>query len=113
MPSDTTSAGFEGSAPGHGATSDDLEKQIAKLREDVAGVRETLNSMAAGRAENARQQIHALRDDVRERSEQYLHQAQDAIGDLEDQVSEKVRAEPIKSVLIAAAIGYVYARLFH
>ena len=37
---------------------------------------------------------------------------QDAASDLEEQLSERVRAEPIKSVLIAAAAGYLYARIF-
>jgi len=90
----------------------DLESQVAKLREDVAGVVETLKTIAGGRADSARSQAYALRDDVRDRGERYLRQAQETASDLEDQLSERVRSEPIKSVLIAAAVGYVYARLF-
>ena len=56
--------------------------------------------------------MFALRDDVRERGERYIQQAQDAASALEEQLSERVRAEPIKSVLIAAAAGYLYARIF-
>ena len=67
---------------------------------------------AGGRMGQAIAQAAALRDDVRETGERYFRQAQDAASDLEEQVSERVRAEPIKSVLIAAAVGYVYARLF-
>lgn len=90
----------------------DLEAQVAKLREDVAGVADALKSLATDRADDAKRQAYALRDDVRERGEQYLRQAQDAASELEEQLSEKVRAEPIKSVLIAAAAGYLYARIF-
>lgn len=90
----------------------DIEAELARLREDVSGLAEALKAEAANRADGARQQAFALRDDVRERSERYMRQAQDAASDLEEQLSEKVRAEPIKSVLIAAAAGYVYARLF-
>jgi len=100
-----------GANAAHGGNAD-LEAQVAKLREDVAGVADALKSLASNRADDAKRQAFALRDDVRERGEQYLRQAQDAASDLEEQLSEKVRAEPIKSVLIAVAAGYLYARLF-
>lgn len=91
----------------------ELEVQVSKLREDVAGVAEALKSLAAERAEGAKRQAYALRDDVRDRGERYVRQAQDAVSDIEDQVSERVRAEPIKAVLVAVAVGYLYARIFH
>ncbi|WP_102958786.1 DUF883 family protein [Mangrovicella endophytica] len=109
MPSDTSS--FENNG-NNASTNGDLETQVARLREDVAGVADALKSLATERAEGAKRQAFALRDDVRERGEQYLRQAQDAASDLEAQISERVRAEPIKSVLIAAAVGYFYARIF-
>lgn len=90
----------------------DLQAQVSKLREDVAGVVESLKSIAGGRADNAKSQAYALRDDVRDRGERYVRQAQETASEFEEQVSERVRAEPIKAVLIAAAVGYVYARLF-
>lgn len=119
MPADTTSSknesqigGTPGSATGAGAAQADLETQISRLREDVAGVSEALKSLATSRAGDARDQAYALRDDVKERGERYFKQAQDAASDLEDQISDRVREEPIKAVLIAAAVGYLYARLF-
>ncbi|MCQ8780954.1 DUF883 family protein [Mangrovibrevibacter kandeliae] len=90
----------------------DLEQQVSRLREDVAGVADALKALASERAEDARSQAYALRDEVRERGERYVRQAQDAASELEAQLSERIRAEPIKSVLIAAASGYLYARLF-
>ena len=89
-----------------------LEAQIAKLREDVSGITDSLKQMATHRAEGARGQAYALRDDVKAQGERYLRQAQDAASDLEEQMSDRIRDEPIKSVLIAAAVGYLYARLF-
>lgn len=106
-----TTANDAGTSSGSSASAD-LEAQVSRLREDVAGVAESLKTLASDRANNARSQAFALRDDVRETGERYFRQAQDAASDLEEQVSERVRAEPIKSVLIAAAVGYVYARLF-
>jgi len=103
--SESTSNEFSANA---GPDRADLEAQIAKLREDVAGVTETLKSMATSRAEGARQQAYALREE----GERYFRQAQETVGEFEEEVSERVRAEPIKSILIAAAVGYVYARLF-
>ncbi|GGE19620.1 hypothetical protein GCM10011390_43570 [Aureimonas endophytica] len=92
---------------------EDLERQIAKLREDVAGVVEALKGLANTHRDSARQQAFALRDDLKSQGEHYLRQAQETANELEEQFSEKVRAEPVKYVLIAAAVGYVYARLFH
>ncbi len=89
-----------------------LEAQVARLREDLQGVAEAMKNLASHQAEGARRQAFALRDDVRDRGERYVRQAQEAASEFEDQVAERVRAEPIKSVLIAAAVGYVYARLF-
>jgi len=115
MSNTTTTAkdtGPKDGAKNEANASSDLETQVARLREDVAGVAESLKALATDRASNARNQAFALRDDVRETGERYFRQAQDAASDLEEQVSEHVRAEPIKSVLIAVAVGYVYARLF-
>ena len=107
--SESTSNEFSANA---GPDRADLEAQIAKLREDVAGVADSLRTLAGGQADNARRQAYALRDDVRDRGERYFRQAQETASEFEEQVSERVRAEPIKSILIAAAVGYVYARLF-
>ena len=104
-------AGF--GAGDEGKMNSELETQVSKLREDVAGVAEALKSLATERADGAKRQAFALRDDVRNRGEQYVRQAQEVASDFEDQVSERVRAEPIKAVLIAAAVGYFYARIFH
>lgn len=95
-----------------GKPEDDLETQVAKLREDLTDIAETLKSVAGDRADNAKRQAFALRDDVRQTGERYYRQAQEAAGELEGQISDRVRAEPIKSVLIAAAVGYFYARIF-
>ncbi|MCQ0986542.1 DUF883 family protein [Jiella marina] len=89
-----------------------VEAQLSRLREDVASLTEAVKSMATHGAQDVRRQAFALGDDVKERGEYYVRQAQDAAADLEEEVSEKIRAEPIKSVLIAAGIGYLYARLF-
>ena len=115
MVSETPSSDFtnrSGTSSSPATSKPDLETQVAKLREDVAGISEAIKTMAAQRSEGVKDQAYALRDDVRERGERYMKQAQDAASDLEDQLSEKVRSEPIKSMFIAAAVGYLYARLF-
>lgn len=90
----------------------DLEAQIAQLRADLAGISDSVKTIAANRTHGMRDQAYAIGDDVRERGERYMRQAQDAASDLEDQLSDKIRSEPIKSMFIAAAVGYLYARLF-
>ncbi|MBE7186228.1 MAG: hypothetical protein INR68_17680 [Methylobacterium mesophilicum] len=116
-PSDSTQSNKPETTVGAGASGKpadaDLQKQVGKLREDVAGIAEALKGMAGNHAGNAREQAYAVRDNLRSQGEEYLRVAQDTATELEEQFSEKVRAEPIKYVLIAAAVGYVYARLFH
>ncbi|MCB8838105.1 YqjD family protein [Aurantimonas sp. VKM B-3413] len=116
MASDTPSNDFTpGSATGSTGPEvhkSDLETQINRLREDVSGLSDALKSMAQQQADDARKQAYALRDDVRDRGERYWRQAQDTASELEEEMSERIRTEPIKSVLIAAGIGYLYARLF-
>ncbi|MAU96889.1 MAG: hypothetical protein CMP81_13535 [Fulvimarina sp.] len=101
-----------GSDPKTQADRANVEEQLGRLREDVAALSDAVRSMATHGADDVRRQASALREDVRQRGEQYLRQAQDAASDLEEEVTERIRAEPIKAVLIAAGVGYLYARLF-
>lgn len=98
--------------PAKAAAQAELEAQVARLREDVAGVGEALKSLAGERADGARKQAFALRDDVRDKGEKYVRQAQETASELEAQLTDVVRAQPIRSILIAAGVGYLYARLF-
>jgi ElaB/YqjD/DUF883 family membrane-anchored ribosome-binding protein len=79
------------------ADSDDTQAQIARLREQVeALMRDRVTPAladAAGRAESA---VYGAADTVREQAEM---------------VSGKVREQPLISILIAAAIGYVLGRV--
>lgn len=108
----TGGARTPGQDPKTQADRENIEEQLGRLREDVSSLSDAVRSLASHGAEDVRKQATALRDDVRQRGEAYLRQAQDAASDLEEDVSERIRAEPIKSVLIAAGIGYLYARLF-
>ena len=110
--SDTPNNDFSGATRPSSEGHPDLEAQIAQLRADIAGISESVRTIAADRSNGVRDQAYAIGDDVRERGERYMRQAQDAASDLEDQVSDKIRSEPIKSMFIAAAVGYLYARLF-
>ncbi len=110
--SDTPNNDFKSTTTSSPAGKPDLEAQISQLRADVAGISESLKTIATDRSNGMKNQAYAIGDDVRERGERYMRQAQDAASDLEDQVSDKIRSEPIKSMFIAAAVGYLYARLF-
>ena len=89
-----------------------VEDQLGRLREDVLALSDAVKSLASHGTDDVKRQASALRDDVVQRGEQYMRQAQDAAHDLEEDMSERIRAEPIKAVLIAAGVGYLYARLF-
>ena len=101
-----------GNDPKTRADQANVEDQLGRLREDVSALSDAVKSLASHGTEDFKNQASALRENVQQRSEQYLRQAQDAASDLEEEMSERIRAEPIKAVLIAAGVGYLYARLF-
>jgi ElaB/YqjD/DUF883 family membrane-anchored ribosome-binding protein len=84
MPSDTTGKGEDASA------------QIARLREQVESLMKDRITPAvadaAGRAESA---VYGAADTVREQMEN---------------VSGRVREQPLMAILVAAAVGYILGR---
>jgi ElaB/YqjD/DUF883 family membrane-anchored ribosome-binding protein len=85
----------------------------------------TISDKAASKMEDATDQIARLRSQVEAlmnervtpvvadaagRAESVLHDAATAVRGQADAVSGKVREQPLLSVLIAAAVGYVLGR---
>lgn len=88
-------------------SAEELEADIAKLREDISLLTRHLketgrDSMRGARraAEDLKAQGEAAMEDMRARS-----------SDMQAQVEDKVREKPITSLAIAAAVGYMLAIL--
>ena len=95
-----TSASKAGPTTKSGATSQDLEAEIAKLREEMAKLAEQM-------ARTRDTSYSAARRAAAEGFEQAKAQARD----VEEQLTETVREKPITSLAIAAGVGFLFAVL--
>ena len=90
---------------------EDLQQQLKTLRNDVAGLAETIKGLAASRAADASRAVHEPADDLvgrtREMAEGAPERAKGAVTTLEDPIAEK----PVQSALIALLIGIVIGSL--
>lgn len=81
-------------AEGNSKPTEDLEKQIAKLQDDVADLTKALG--AVGKEKLA---------SVRERGEDVLEEAGFQLREVEAQTASYVRSHPIQALAIAAGLG--------
>jgi ElaB/YqjD/DUF883 family membrane-anchored ribosome-binding protein len=105
----------------------DLQRGADKAREgidNIAGIARDKVGSASSAAVGAVSRIEDAGRQAWDISQRYGSQAQDVAGDVAHQVSKKarrglrmtsaqVRAEPILSIAVAAAIGYVLALMVH
>lgn len=79
------------------ATAQDAKEQIAQLREQVQSLMsERVTPALASAADTA---------------QQYAQQAKDIYEDQSEMLSERVRESPIMAILIAAGVGYLLGRI--
>lgn len=82
------------------ATAADVEEQFERLRADIAALSQTLSDFGSGKLEEIADRSAGLANDAKAR-------LKTAEGDLED----RIRANPITSVGIAAGVGFLVALL--
>lgn len=92
-------------------STDDLQAQIAQLKEDIAGIAETLANLGA-------QSVRDAKQSAGETYKSAVQQGEDALGDLkncaqnmEQQLTDTIRERPIASLATAVGIGYLFALL--
>lgn len=88
-----------------------LKADMAKLREDIAALTAALGATAADYVAGAKERASEKAADAREKVNAQINQAADTgkqvINDLEAQVGQR----PIASLLTAASIGFIVAKL--
>lgn len=89
----------------------DLENEIAQLREDVAKLHEQLARTGEQTIETARRAANEGTEHLRAKGEAAVDALKANAGDLERQVTDKVREKPLTSLAVAAGIGYFLALL--
>lgn len=93
------------------AESIDLEAEIARLREDVARLTEQLGRTGEHTLAAARRAASDGAEQLRAKGEAAVDTLKSKSGDLEQQVSDRVREKPITSLAIAAGVGFFFALL--
>ena len=93
------------------ATPEDLEAEIARLREDVARLAEQLGRTGEHSIAAAKRAASEGAEQLRARSEAAVETLKANASDLEQQISDAVRQKPVTSLAIAAGIGYFLALL--
>ena len=88
-----------------------LREDLAKLREDFAGVAEALKDAGHKKAEGAREGLADLLSSVREEIKGALDQARDKGKKSVENVGHQIEERPLTSLLTAFGVGFVLAKL--
>jgi|AMFO01.1.fsa_nt_gi Uncharacterized conserved protein len=95
-----------------------LQKEVAALKEDMARLREDIAALTRALGETAGDYRDAAREEVlhrarqaREQAEAQIEQARAAGEQVVEEVEQKIVEKPFMSLLTAAGIGFVLARL--
>jgi len=89
------------------ATSDDLERQIAALKEDIAAISHTLADLGAQRGDRVKDSVGRTFTGVRDGGEAALTGARDRGLELGDQAADAVRRQPATAMGLAVAAGFL------
>lgn len=107
----TAAAGKAKTGNGTKATPEDLEAEIARLREDVARLTEQLARTGEHSIAAAKRAASEGAEQLRAKGEAAVEALRSNADDIEKQVTDAVREKPITALAIAAGIGYFFALL--
>lgn len=94
-------------ANGQGNSADDIDAQLAALREDVAALAGSFADLGRDKADSAKARGGEMAANAAERAGATARRVRDDLKRIEDGVSTGVRAHPLRSVAIAAGVGLV------
>ena len=92
-------------------TPEDLEAEIARLREDVTRLAEQLAQTGEHSYSAAMRAASEGAEQLRAKGEAAVGAIRSNASDIEQQLSDAVREKPITALAIAAGIGYLLAVL--
>lgn len=90
---------------------EDLQQQIAQLKEDLASIAATLTTIGTRKVQQAKQDATNAYGDAYEQGEDIIHTLKDRAASMEEQITDYVQDRPITSLAIAAGIGYLFSAL--
>lgn len=92
-------------------TPEDLEAEIARLKDDVAKLTDLISATGKHSYSAARKAATEGAEQLRVQGEAAVNALKSNANDLERQVTESVREKPITSLAIAAGVGFFLALL--
>ena len=93
------------------AAVDDLQAELALLREDIAKIAAHLADRGEDTFSAAKRAASEGAEHLRARGEAAVDALKENASDLEQQVSDAVREKPLTSLAIAAGVGFFFALL--
>ena len=103
-------AGKAGNDPQNGSQ-DGLEAEVARLKEDIAALREQLSTTGEHSIAAARRAAAEGAEQLRMKGEAAMDSLKTNADDIERQGTEAVREKPITALAIAAGVGFFLALL--
>lgn len=92
-------------------TPQDLQEQIAQLKEDIAGIAATLANLGSQSVRDARRGAADVAQDAIQQGEDVFGDLKNRAQELENQLTSTVRERPIAALATALGIGYLLAAL--
>lgn len=98
-------------ADGEKVSNQELEAEIARLREEMAKLAEQIGRTRDSSYTAARQAASEGMEHLKAQGEAAMEGVRENARDVEKQLSEAVREKPITSLAIAACVGFLFAAL--
>lgn len=93
------------------AREEQLEEQIGQLQNDLKSIADTLTKLTGDKIHEARDVASTEARSLQRRAQHAIDDAQDQVGELEDQLKQTIRRKPLTSVASAVGIGFLLALL--
>ena len=96
-------------APGEKVTQEDLQADIAQLKQDIAALAKQLARTGERSVNTARRAANEQVSQLRAQGEATLADLRSGAEDMEAELVAAVREKPITSLAIAAGVGFLFA----
>jgi ElaB/YqjD/DUF883 family membrane-anchored ribosome-binding protein len=87
----------------------DLQAQVAALKEDIANIAATLAKIGKNSAKDATRSAASSYEAAKVRGEETFEDLRSQARELEDQLVETVRENPLTTLAVAAGVGFLLA----
>ncbi|MFC3703500.1 YqjD family protein [Devosia honganensis] len=89
----------------------ELEAQISQLQADLKAVTDTLGKLTGEKVGEARQIASSEFKHLQRQGQKMLDDAQEQVGEVEQQIKDTIREKPLTAVAAAVGAGFLLALL--